>query len=75
MEIQKGKIYKIKMGFLADQFSRAVYMGKWKYDIYNEGEKGITGSHTFCLINNNKGGSLISISKKEIANGEVIPEV
>ena len=71
MELQKGKIYKIKMGL---QFSRAVYMGKWKYDIYNEGEKGITGSHTFCLVDI-KGGSLISVSKKEIANGEVIPEL
>jgi hypothetical protein len=71
MELQKGKIYKIKMGL---QFSRAVYMGKWKYDIYNEGEKGITGSHTFCLVDI-KSGSLISVSKKEIANGEVIPEL
>ena len=68
MELQKGKIYKIKM------LGRAVYMGKWKYDIYNEGEKGITGSHTFCLVDI-KGGSLISVSKKEIANGEVIPEL
>jgi hypothetical protein len=74
MELQKGKIYKIKMGLLADQFLRGVYMGKWKYDIYNEGEKGITGSHTFCLVDI-KGGSLISVSKKEIANGEVIPEL
>jgi hypothetical protein len=68
MELQKGKIYEIKM------IGRAVYMGKWKYDIYNEGEKGITGSHTFCLVDR-KGGSLISVSKKEIANGEVIPEL
>jgi hypothetical protein len=64
MELQKGKIYKIKM------LGRAVYMGKWKYDIYNVGEKGIIGSHTFCLVNN-IGGSLISVSKKEIANGDV----
>lgn len=71
MELQKGKIYKIKM---FDQFSRGVYMGKWKYDIYNEGEKGTTGSHTFCLVHN-LGGSLISVSKKEIANGDVIEEL
>ena len=68
MELQKGKIYQIKI------LGRAVYMGKWKYDIYNEGEKGIIGSHTFCLVDI-KGGSLISVSKKEIANGEVIPEL
>ena len=68
MELQKGKIYQIKI------LGRVVYMGKWKYDIYNEGEKGITGSHTFCLVDI-KGGSLISVSKKEIANGEVIPEL
>ena len=68
MELQKGKIYQIKI------LGRAVYMGKWKYDIYNEGEKGISGSHTFCLVDI-KGGSLISVSKKEIANGEVIPEL
>lgn len=71
MELQKGKIYKIKM---ADQFIRGVYMGKWKLDIYNEGEKGIAGSHTFCLVNQ-KGGSLISVSKKEIANGDVIEDL
>jgi hypothetical protein len=71
MELQKGKIYKIKIG---QTFSRGVYMGKWKYDIYNEGEKGITGSHTFCLVDN-LGGCLISVSKKEIANGDVIQEL
>lgn len=70
MKLQKGKIYKIKM---LDSFSRAVYMGKWKHDIYNEGEKGITGSHIFCLVNK-IGGSLMSVSKKEISNGDVIEE-
>jgi hypothetical protein len=45
-------------------------MGRWKYDIYNEGEKGRAGSHIFCLVNH-YGGSLISISKKDIKNGVI----
>jgi hypothetical protein len=64
MELQKGKIYKIKM------LGRAVYMGRWKYDIYNEGEKGRAGSHTFCLVND-IGGSLLSVSKKDFENGDI----
>lgn len=70
MELRKGKIYKIKM---LNGFSRAVYMGKWKYDIYNEGEKGITGSHIFCLTEE-IGGFLISVSKKEFLSGDVISD-
>jgi hypothetical protein len=68
MQLQKGKIYKIEIG--KGHFSRGVYMGRWKYDIYNEGEKGRAGSHTFCLVNV-LGGTLISISKKEIENGDI----
>jgi hypothetical protein len=68
MKLQIGKIYKIEMakGF----FNRGVYMGRWKYDIYNEGEKVRAGSHTFCLVNH-IGGSLITVSKNNIENGDV----
>jgi hypothetical protein len=68
MQLQKGKIYTIQMA--KGYTNRGVYMGRWKYDIYNEGEKGRTGSHIFCLINS-IGGSLIAISKKDIENGDI----
>jgi hypothetical protein len=66
MELQKGKIYKVK-GIVN---WRGVYMGKWGYDIFNEGEKGIKGSHTFCDVTF-RGGLLVSLTKKDIENGMV----
>ena len=69
MELQKGKIYRVKsIDYIG--YWRGVYMGKWGYDIYNEVEKGIKGSHTFCDLTF-KGGMLITISKKDISNGVV----